>query len=96
MRQFVSERKWERYHDPKNIAESICIEAGELLELFQWQTVEEAKASISDPEKRLAIASELADVMLYCLSMANVADLDIAQAIASKVEQNRARYPARA
>ena len=71
VREFLEERNWEKYHNPKDIAESISIEAAELLQLFQWVKSEESQQFKSDSLKVQRIREELADVVLYCLSMAN-------------------------
>ena len=88
---FVRERAWEKYHSPKNIAESIVIEASELLEHFQWLTVSESwEYSIKHKKK---IAEELADVFIYLISLANVLNIDISSEVISKLEKNRKKYP---
>ena len=68
---FVRGRGWERFHNPKNLAESICIEASELLELFQWLTTAESKNLNKDPANLRLLSSELADVLIYCFALAN-------------------------
>lgn len=94
LRDFVRERGWERFHNPKNIAESICIEAGELLEVFQWKSDNEVAEWKLEEEKKNRIAEELADVIIYSLNMANAMDIDVANAVLSKIEQNEKKYPA--
>jgi NTP pyrophosphatase (non-canonical NTP hydrolase) len=91
---FLAERDWEKFHDPKNLAMAIGIEAGELMEIFQWQRNEEAVAAATDSKTRERVREELADVMLYCLSMARVLELDIVQAMLDKISWNAERYPA--
>jgi NTP pyrophosphatase (non-canonical NTP hydrolase) len=91
---FVSARKWERYHNPKDLAEAICIEAAELLEVFQWATVEEASSWKDAPSKISKIKDELADVLIYCFSMANVLDIDISEIVSEKLSKNEVKYPA--
>lgn len=90
---FVSARKWEQYHNPKDLAEAICIEAAELLQIFQWATVEEASSWKNVPSKMDRIREELADVFIYCLSMANVLEIDISEAILQKLSKNEVKYP---
>lgn len=84
---FVRERDWERYHNPKDLAVSLCIEAAELLELFQWREPD------SLPENA-RVAEELADVAIYCLSVANALDIDLSSAVENKLRRNAERYPA--
>lgn len=92
MRQFVRERQWEKFHNAKNLAMSLAIETGELLEHFQWLTTDEVVAG--QALDRAGIADELADVLCYALSLANTLDIDIAQAIHQKMAKNRLKYPA--
>src|SRR4051812_24919837 len=82
MREFLRERAWEKYHTPRNLAASVSVEAGELLELFQWLTPEEAvQRCREDADFRRAVSEELCDVMMYCISLANSMDLEVAQSI---------------
>lgn len=91
MADFVRERDWEQFHTPKNISMSIAIEAAELMEHFQWLTVEQSKQLDS---KALAdIGEELADIVIYSLSMANFLKLDLAQTVLAKMEKNILKYP---
>ncbi len=94
VRKFIHERDWEKYHNPKDLAESICIEAAELLQLFQWITLEESREFKINPSKVKRVEEELADVVIYCLSMANILEIDLARAIFEKVELNEKKYPA--
>jgi dCTP diphosphatase len=90
---FISERDWEKYHNPKNIAESICIEGAELLELFQWITLKQSEELGKDKERRQRIREELSDVVIYCLSMANSIDIDLSDAVLEKLELAKRKYP---
>ena len=91
---FVNEREWRPFHTPKNLTMSIAIEAAELMERFQWLTPEEAQAAVEDPDDRAAVADELADVLIYCLSLSNALDLDVSSAVLGKLQTNEHRYPA--
>lgn len=93
VRKFIVAREWEKYHNPKDIAESICIEAAELLELFQWRSPSQIEEKIKRRKFVEKIASELADIIIYSLSMANVTGIDITEAILKKLEKNERRYP---
>lgn len=93
VRKFVHDRDWEKYHHPKDVAEAICIEAAELLEVFQWASPDETPSWKNVPSKLERVREELADVFIYCLSMANVMDIDITEAVASKIKQNEKKYP---
>jgi dCTP diphosphatase len=83
---FNSDRDWHQFHTPRNLAVSIAIEAAELLEHFQW-------TDQPGPEQLDAMAAELADVVLYCLIMANALEIDLSQAIWQKLARNAAKYP---
>ncbi len=86
---FVAERDWKQFHTPKNLAMSIAIEAAELMELFQWTLENEPL----DGEKLAALRHELADVVIYCLSMAIVTKIDLSEAVREKMEMNARKYP---
>ena len=91
--QFIHDRAWDIYHNPKDIAESICIEAGELLERFQWFSPRETLTWKSDPSKIHSIKQEVADIIIYCLSLANAMDIDLAEAVLKKLKNNELKYP---
>jgi len=91
---FVNDRDWGRYHNPKDLAISIAIEASELMEIFQWVREADLNGIINQDAKRSDIQQELADVIIYCLGLANVLDIDIAQAVIDKIGHNECRYPA--
>jgi len=85
---FRSERNWEKFNTPKNIAVSVAIEAAELLEHFQWSE----NSSPNDKEKQ-AIAYEIADVAIYLSYLCNDLDIDLNQRVAEKIEINKKKYP---
>ncbi len=91
---FVSERDWGKYHNAKDVAIAINVEAAELLELFEWVREHEIPALLEDEAKRRHLGEELADVILLCLNLASVADLDVADTVGRKLEKNRMKYPA--
>lgn len=91
---FVDERDWNKYHNPKDLAISIAIEAAELMELFQWIEQREVEKMTEADDKLLRVKEELADVLILCLNMANTLDIDLSQAIVEKIEKNKAKYPA--
>ena len=90
---FVAERSWERFHTPKNLAMSIAIEAAELMELFQWQEPGDLSIRTGTHQPDARLADELADVLIYCLALANRAEIDLSAAILTKLSQNAKRYP---
>jgi dCTP diphosphatase len=83
LRRFVAERDWAQFHTPENLAKSIVIESGELLECFQWGGDHAARA----------VQEELADVLSYCFLMADRLGLDPDQIVLEKLETTRAKYP---
>jgi dCTP diphosphatase len=92
--EFIADRDWEQYHTPKNLSASIAIEAAELLEHFQWLTDEQAETAMQDGEKLTAVADEMADVVIYALSLANALDVDVSEAVLGKLVRNEKRFPA--
>jgi NTP pyrophosphatase (non-canonical NTP hydrolase) len=89
---FARERDWEQFHSPKNLAMALAGECGELLEHFQWLTESESAALI--PEKRQAVAHELADILIYLIRLCQRLDIDPIAAAYEKIAINEARYPA--
>ena len=81
IKRFVDDRDWAKYHNPKDVAVSITIEAAELVEIFQWVKDSEQDKITHDSTKMQKLKDELADVMIYCISLANVLDIDIGQAV---------------
>ena len=90
---FIQERDWEQFHSPKNLSMSITIEAAELMELFQWMEVDEARTKSQLPEMRGRIEEEIADISIYILSLCNTLGLDLSACILAKMEKNRGKYP---
>lgn len=92
IKKFVEERNWNESHNPKNLSMSIAIESAELMEIFQWKTLEEAK-DIKNTDEFEHFKEELADVLIYCVSMANNLELDIVDIIEEKIVKNAKKYP---
>ncbi|MCB0110219.1 MAG: nucleotide pyrophosphohydrolase [Caldilineaceae bacterium] len=90
---FVAARDWYQYHTPKNLAMCIAIEAAELMEHFQWQSLADSAALMMDEERHAEVADELADVLIYCLSLANSSGIDVAAAVQKKLARNEVRFP---
>ncbi|MBE2215659.1 MAG: nucleotide pyrophosphohydrolase [Opitutaceae bacterium] len=90
---FARERDWGQFHSPKNLSMALAAEAAELMENFLWATTEESRALAADPRKREAIEQELADIVIYALQFANQTGIDVAAAIAAKMEINARKYP---
>lgn len=94
LRDFRGQREWEQFHTPLNLAVSISIESGELLEQFQWIDAKSAESQIG--QRQESIAEELADVMIYAIQLADVLGISLSDAIDSKIELNERRYPSAA
>jgi len=92
VKDFVHMRDWEKYHNPKDLAESICIEAAELLEIFQWMSVEEALSLRENPTELDRVMEELADILIYCLSMTNAMEIEVSSIVAEKLARNGIKY----
>jgi NTP pyrophosphatase (non-canonical NTP hydrolase) len=93
IRAFVSERDWEQYHDPKNLAMAVASEAGELLAELRWVASEEADAWCAVPDNRARVADEVADVAITLLMLADRLGLDLEEAMRRKLEKNHLKYP---
>jgi dCTP diphosphatase len=89
---FVHARDWERFHIPKELAIALSIEASELLEVFLWR--DPGPPAQWPAEVRRAVSEELADVLIYGLSLANAIGLDLSDAILAKLGTDEAKYPA--
>jgi NTP pyrophosphatase (non-canonical NTP hydrolase) len=91
---FRDERDWEQFHDPKNLAEAISIEAAELLELFLWKSPNDVTHLLkSDAKFKDAVEDELADILSFILNFANATNIDVSRAVSNKIEKNRKKYP---
>lgn len=88
---FRDVRNWKQYHNPKDLAISISLEAAELLEIFQWSG---ADTEVDTPKKEEKVKEELADVLIYSLMMANDLGLNISEIISEKLASNDRKYPA--
>jgi len=92
-RQFVKERDWDIFHNPKNLSMALVGEAGELVEIFQWLTAEESFDVMKDPKKATQIRHELADILYYTLRIADRLEVDLEKSMMDKLKQNAKRYP---
>jgi NTP pyrophosphatase (non-canonical NTP hydrolase) len=92
-REFNRERDWQIFHSPKNLAMAIAIEAAELMEPFRWDTPEQAWHRASSPEGLEYVRSEMADVLLLLVSMADYLGVDLVDEAFRKLQRNGTRYP---
>lgn len=88
---FRDARNWKQFHNPKDIAISIMLEASELLEVFQWSG---ADTAVDTDKKMDKVKEELADVLIYALLMGNDLGLDISEIVSAKIDENNRKYPA--
>lgn len=91
IRQFRDDRDWMQFHDPKNMAISIMLEASELLEHFQWKTQKEVESYIND--HKAEVRDEIADIAMYLFELADNLGVDLIDAMESKLKKNEQKYP---
>jgi len=89
---FADERDWDQFHNPKNLAMALSVEASELVEIFQWLTPEQAE-EIMDSSQSDHVKEEVADVMIYLLRLADKLDIDLESIVNDKIVQNGKKYP---
>lgn len=92
LRDFAAERDWEQFHSPKNLSMALIVEAGELVEHFQWLKQDESLALSSD--KLDEVAQEIADIQIYLVRLADKLGVDIEKAVEEKIAINERKYPA--
>lgn len=90
---FRDARDWRQFHDAKNLAEGLTLEAAELLEIFLWKTTDESRVMTSDPAVRAKVSEEVADCFLFCVLMADAFGIDLIDAAQKKIEINAQKYP---
>jgi dCTP diphosphatase len=90
---FARERDWEPFHSPKNLAMALTGEVGELVELFQWLTEDASRHVARDPTTARAVRDELADVLIYLVRLAAMLEVDLDEAVRSKLAGNEVKYP---
>lgn len=93
VKEFINKRDWDQFHDPKNIAMSIGIEAAELMEIFQWYTNDQVSQQEFIEEHRSEIEDETADVFIYLLSLSLKCKLNLSEIVKKKMERNEYRFP---
>ena len=89
---FASERDWDQFHSPKNLSMALIVEAGELVEHFQW--LKQSESRELPKEKLKAVEEELADILVYLVRIADQLDIDLINAANRKIKSNEAKYPA--
>jgi len=91
LQQFADARDWGPFHSPKNLASALIVEAGELLEHFQWLTEDQSRQLA--PDTRQAVTHEMADVLLYLVQLSTVLGIDLMDAAQAKLALNAQKYP---
>ena len=91
IRTFCEERDWRQFHNPKDLASALSIEASELQEIYLWKNP--AEVDDVSKKKRDQIEQEIADIAIYLLDLVDVLDIDLEKVIQEKLEQNRKKYP---
>ena len=91
LRQFAFERDWDQFHSPKNLAMALSVEAGELVELFQWLSQEQS-ADLSDAD-RTSVKEEVGDILIYLVRICDKLDIDLEKAALDKIGLNERKYP---
>jgi NTP pyrophosphatase (non-canonical NTP hydrolase) len=93
IKEFCDARDWDQFHNAKELAIALSIEASELLEIFRWKTHEEVDELFKDERKKEEIEDELADIMYFLVRIAQKYDLDLSEALDRKMEKNNKKYP---
>lgn len=93
VRHFCEARDWGKFHNPKDLAIGIATEAGELLDLFRFQTDEDMAGMLNDPAARDRIGAELADVLFFLLRFAQMYGFDLKEEFLRKMRINESKYP---
>ena len=94
VRAFADSRDWQQFHTARNLLLALVGETGELAAEFQWMGDDEVVSALQDPTKREAVGSEIADVFIYLLRLADVTGIDLAEELKKKIAINEERYPA--
>ena len=92
LKKFAEERDWEQFHSPKNITMALSVEVAELVEIFQWPN-SGGLDEINDPETKVQIEKEIADIFNYLLKLTDMLDIDLEKAALNKIDENDAKYP---
>jgi NTP pyrophosphatase (non-canonical NTP hydrolase) len=93
VRNFCEARDWDQFHSPKELAIGVVTEGAELLDLFRFLDQDQQAEALADPQKREMIENELADVLFFILRFAQRFDVDLAEALETKIALNEAKYP---
>ncbi len=89
---FADDRDWDQFHNPKNLAMALSVEASELVEIFQWLTAKQSEA-IMQSDEATHVEEEMADILIYLLRMADKLNIDLDSAVSAKIIKNSKKYP---
>ncbi|MBI3620066.1 nucleotide pyrophosphohydrolase [Candidatus Roizmanbacteria bacterium] len=93
IKKFIKEREWEKFHNPKDMAEAIVIEASELLELFLWKDPAAIQKMLKEKQYETEIREEVADILIYTLQLVDLMGYDIKEIVEEKMKKNERKYP---
>lgn len=93
IKKFCEDRDWDQFHNAKDLAIALSIEASELLEIFRWKSREEVKELFENEKKKEDISDEMADVLYFLIRLAQRYDIDLSEALERKMEKNKEKYP---
>ena len=92
LKEFSKDRDWEQFHNPKNLATALSVEASELLEIFQWSN-DGGLNVINDPATKKEIEKEIADIFNYLVKLVDLLDMDLEKVALNKIKENALKYP---
>ena len=90
---FINDRDWEQFHSIKNLSMALSVEASELLEIFMWLTEEDSNRVAKNKNCKTKVSEEIADIFVYLLKIAKKSEIDIEEAVLSKIKKNSEKYP---
>lgn len=93
IQKFSSDRDWDQFHTPKNLAMALSVEASELVEIFQWSATTGEPETFLDGKPHPSVSEEVADIMIYLIRFADIAGIDIETAVLEKISKNAIKYP---
>ena len=93
VREFISDRDWEQFHDPKNVTMALASEVGELLDIFRWVKSDDSFNILSDKDTYHDVQMELADIAMFLMDLATICEVDLTSAVMEKIKINNQRYP---
>lgn len=93
LQEFADLRDWNQFHNPKNLAMALIVEAAELVEIFQWKTFSQSLEANMDEQELVAVGEEIADIILYATRISDVLGVNIQKALEDKILKNALKYP---